>query len=73
MFQLSLSLDSFKNNFVGDFGTLAHNPSPRPFATRPTTTLWTNIWYSSRYNFKDGYVKDDYAKDDYAKDGYATI
>ncbi len=47
MFQQGLSLDSFKNSFVGDFGTLALNPSPEPIATRPTVTLWTDIWYNS--------------------------
>lgn len=35
MFQLSLSLGSFKNSFVGDFATLTLNPSPRPIVTRP--------------------------------------
>ena len=39
MFQQGLSLDSFKNSFVGDFGTLALNPSHRLIATRPTITL----------------------------------
>ena len=38
VFQLYLSLGSFKNSFVGDFGTLPHNPSQRPIATHPTIT-----------------------------------
>ena len=38
VFQLCLSLGSFKNSFVGDFATLALSPSPRPVVTRPTVT-----------------------------------
>ncbi len=39
MFQQGLSLGSFKNSFVGDFGTLALNPSHELIATRPAITL----------------------------------
>ena len=44
VFQLGLSLGSFKNSFVGDFGTLSHNPSLELLATLP------------RYNLMNRYV-----------------
>ena len=53
MFQQGLSLDSFKNSFVGDFATPSHNPSPELLATRPSVILWIALWYNSRYNFKE--------------------
>ena len=39
MFQQGLSLGSFKNSFVGDFGALSLNPSHRLIATHPHYNL----------------------------------
>ena len=74
LFQLGLSLDSFKNSFVGDFATLALNPLLQLLETRPSVSLRVAICYNFK---KDNYAKDNYAKDNYAtainaKDNYAT-
>ena len=42
LFQQGLSLGSFKNSFVGDFGTPSLNPSPELLQTRPGITSWKN-------------------------------
>ena len=54
LFQLCLSLDSFKNSFVGDFGTLSLIILIIILLTHPAITLWIAIRYSSTLQFKEG-------------------